>query len=246
LGSVLRIVAKFLRSENCRSYVMVDRMAAVRALVLPLLLVASLSCAAAPFAARLGDVRVVLDAPPGFADTLDLASPRLQELAEALTSASNRILLFALTDADLRRFSAGDQPELLRYLLVATPRALERDSVGLSQFRSVAADTVRTMGNPIEPADLRGHLDGLAVGRPVLLRELRRTPVMISLLVASRLPPKTESEPQYLLYTHTLMLVRGKVLNVSVYTNHRSSTDQDWLLGTTQRWTEELQRLNGR
>lgn len=246
LGSVLRIVAKFPLSENRGSYVMVDRMAAVRALVLPLLLALSLSCAAAPFAVRLGEVRVVLDTPPGFADTLDLASPRLQELAEALTSASNRILLFALTDADLRRFSAGDAPEFFRYLLVATPRALERDSVGLNQFRAFSADAVRAMGNPADPADLRAHLDGAPVGHTVLLAELRRTPVLVQLLAASRMPPRTESEPQYLLYTHTLMLVRGKALHVSAYTRYLSNADRDWLLDVTQRWTGELQRLNGR
>ena len=164
----------------------------MRALALSLLASLALNCAAAPFAVRLGEARVVLDVPPGFADTLDLASPRLQELAEALTSASNRILLFALTDADLRRFSAGDTPELRRYLLIATPRAMERDSVGLNQFRAYAADSFRALGNPVEPAEMAKVLDQGPVGRPVLLRELRRTPVLVSLLVASRVPPRVE------------------------------------------------------
>jgi len=145
-----------------------------------------------------------------------------------------------------RRFSAGDAPELRRYLLVATPRAMERESVGLSQFRAFAADAVRTMGNPVEPPDLRGYLDGIPVGRTVLLRELQHTPVIVQLLAASRLPPRTESEPEYLLYTHTLMLLRGKALQVSVYTRFATAADRDWLLGLTQRWTGEIQRLNGR
>lgn len=225
---------------------MVDRMAAVRALVLPLLAALSLECAAAPFAVRLGEARVVLDAPAGFADTLDLASPRLQELAEALTSASNRILLFALTDADLRRFSTGDAPEFRRYLLVATPRALERESVSLNRFAELAEDTLRSLGGAASPADLRAHLDATPVGRPVLLREVRRKPVLVSLLTGSRLPPRTEEQPAYLLYTTTLMLVRGKALTVSAYTTYRSGADEAWLLELTQRWTEELQRLNAR
>jgi len=225
---------------------MVDRMAAVRALVLPLLAALSLECAAAPFAVRLGEGRVVLDAPAGFADTLELASPRLQELAEALTSASNRILLFALTDADVRRFSTGDAPEFRRYLLVATPRALERESVSLNRFGELVEETVRPLGAPATPADLRAQLDAAPVGRPVLLRELRRRPVLASLLVGSRLPPRTEEQPTYLLYTTTLMLVRGKALAVSVYSTYRSGADEAWLLDMTQRWTEELQRLNGR
>jgi len=218
----------------------------VRAPALLLLAALSLNCAAAPFAVRLGEERVVLDAPPGFADTLDLASPRLRELAEALTSASNRILLFALTDGDLRRFTTGDTPELRRYLLVATPRAMQRDSLGLNQFRAYAADSASPLGNPVDPAEMRGLLNQSPIGRPVLLRELRRTPVMLSLLIASRVPPRVEDRPEYLLYTQTLMLVRGKALSVTAYTIYGSPADQDWLLGITQRWTEDIQQLNGR
>jgi hypothetical protein len=223
-----------------------DRIGLVRALALPLLAALSLTCAAAPFAVRLGEVRVVLDAPAGFADTMDLASPRLRELAEALTSASNRILLFALTDGDLRRFSAGDPPEFRRYLLVATPRAMERESVSLNRFGELADETVRSLGEPAPPGELRARLDAMPVGRTVLLRELQRTPVTLSLLMASRLPPRIEDRPEYLLFTTTLTLVRGKALSVSAYTIYGSGADEGWLLGTTQRWTEELQRLNGR
>lgn len=225
---------------------MVDRMALVRALLLTLLAALSLSCAAAPFAVRVGDVRVVLDTPPGFADTLDLGSPRLQELAESLTSASNRILLFALTDADLRLFSRGDGPALHRYLLLATPRALERDSVGLSQFRDFTAEAARSLGEATQPADLKAFLKEQAVGRANLLRVLRREPLAVSLLMGSRLPPRHDDTPQYLLFTTTQLLLRGKVLSVSVYTGFNDAADAAWLLDMTQRWTEELQRLNGR
>src|SRR6185503_19498349 len=92
-----------------------------------LALSAALQCAAAPFAVQVGDTRLGLDAPPGFADTGFTGSPRLQELAEALTSASNRILMFAITDADLRRFTVGDAIEAKRYMIAVTPRGLERD-----------------------------------------------------------------------------------------------------------------------
>ena len=225
---------------------MVDRMAAVRALTLSLLAALSVNCAAAPFAVRLGETRMVLDAPPGFADTLDLASPRLRELAESLTSASNRILLFALTDADLRLFSQGDAPALHRYLLLATPRALERDSVGLSQFRDFTADAARGLGETAQPEDVKVFLRAQPVGRANLLRVLRREPLAASLLMGSRLPPRRGDTPQYLLFTTTQLLLRGKVLTVSVYTGFNDAADAAWLLDMTQRWTGELQRLNAR
>lgn len=225
---------------------MVARMASVRAFVLPLLAALSLHCAAEPFAVNVGEMRMVLDTPPGFADTLDLGSPRLQELAESLTSASNRILLFALTDADLRLFSRGDSPALRRYLLLATPRALERDSVGLSRFRDFAAEAARSLGEPAQPEDIRAFLRAQPVGRANVLRVLRSEPLAVSRLMGTRLPPRYGDAPEYLLHTTTQLLLRGKVLTVSVYTGFDDAPDAAWLLDMTQRWTGELQRLNAR
>lgn len=220
-------------------------MAIVRALAFLLLAALSLGCAAAPFAVRLGAERVALDAPPGFADTLDLGSPRLQDMAESLTSASNRILLFALTDADLRRFTLGDAPDLRRYLLVATPRAMERERVGLAQFRAYAAELARGLGDPAQPADLRKFLDAQPPGRPALIAELRRTPQAVSLLLGSRLAGP-EGRNVYLLTTTSLLLTQAKALNVSAYTGYEDDADLDWLRDTTLRWVDELQRLNAR
>ena len=219
-------------------------MAVVRALVPSLLAAVSLSCAAAPFAVRLGEGRLVLDTSPGFADTLDLASPRLLDLAESLTSASNRILLFALTDADLRRFTLGDSPDLKRYQLVATPRAAERESLSLSQFRAYAADAVRTLGHAQAPADLRAFLETQPPGRAVLLRELRRETLVVSLLAGTRLPAQRGDPVEYLLFTSTHLLLRGKMVAANVYTRYATETDLEWLLAETQRWTEQLSSLN--
>lgn len=221
-----------------------NTIALVRVLALCLLAAVSLSCAASPFAVRLGSERVVLDVPPGFADTLDLGSPRLQELAETLTSASNRILLFAITDADLRRFQQGDTPEFRRYLLVATPKSLERERVGLNQFREYVIESLRELGNPAEPADIRKHLDAQPAGRASLLAELRRKPDVVSVLQGTRIATKAKEKPVYLLSTTTLLLVQGKALNVSAFTGYESDSDPDWLRGVTLRWLDELQRLN--
>jgi hypothetical protein len=42
----------------------------------------------------------------------------------------------------------------------------------------------------------------------------------------------------------TLMLVRGKPLNLAIYTSFAGDADLDWIRGTTLRWIDELQRLN--
>ena len=221
--------------------------------VLALLLAATAPCAADPFAVKVGDARIGLDAPPGFADTGFTGSPRLQEMAETLTSASNRILLFALTDADLRRFMGGDRPEYKRYVIVATPRDLEREHVKPAVFQSFVGDSLRELGTaPAPTADYRKHLDANQ-GKPVLLAELRRSPEAVSVLQGIRLPtpPKSsifeeDKPPAYALSTTTLMLVRGKALTVSVYGPYDGPADLDWIRSISARWVEALERLNSR
>jgi hypothetical protein len=222
-------------------------MAAVRFLA-ALLGAASLQCAAAPFAIQLGEARVGLDAPPGFADTGFTGSPRLQDLAETLTSASNRILLFAISDADLRKFMAGDQMELKRYMVIATPKGSERDSLSSGGFARLAGESLRDLGAaPAAGTDFQRHLDSQPPGRANLLAELARDPTVLSILQGSRLAPQRRNEPPtFILSTATLMLVRGKMLSLAVYSAYDGEADLDWIRSATLRWIEDLKRLNSR
>jgi hypothetical protein len=226
-------------------------MAAVRllaALLAVLLTSAGFPCAAAPFAVLVGDARLGLDAPPGFTDTGFTGSPRLQELAESLTSASNKVLLFALTDADLRRFTQGDQPEAKRYTVAVTPRGLEYQRITPAIFSTFVLDSLRGLGEPpAAGSDFRKLLDA-SPGKLTLLSELRRDVDVVSVLQGVRLvtPPRYGEKPQYGLTTTTLILLRGKALNLGVYGTYDGDADLDWIRATTARWVEELQRLNGR
>jgi hypothetical protein len=209
---------------------------------------ASPQCAAAPFAVQVGDVRLGMDAPPGFADTGFTGSPRLQELAETLTSASNRILMFAISDADLRRFTVGDAIEAKRYMVAVTPRALERDRITAAAFTTFVNDSLRGMGTAPSAgtADYRKLLDAQP-GRPTLLAELRRDPEIVSVLQGARVPSEGRFDaPKYMLTTTTLLLVRGKAISLGVFGAYESPEDLDWIRVITARWIEELQRLNAR
>jgi hypothetical protein len=204
---------------------------------------------AAPFAVQVGEARVGLDAPPGFSDTSFTGSPRLQELAESLTSASNRILLFAIPDLDLRKFMVGDPPELRRYMIAVTPKNLERERVTPAMFGELAADALRGLGaaTPAEK-DARVYLDSQPAGRQSLLAEPRRDSGVLSFVQGTRLPPagRFDEKPLYLLTSTTLILVRGKALNLSVYSAYDSPADLEWIRSITVRWIGELQRLNNR
>jgi hypothetical protein len=218
-----------------------------RVRILAALLAAVSGCAfAAPFAVQVGDVRLALDAPPGFSDVQATGSPRLLDLAEALTSASNKILLFALEDGDVRRFSVGDSLELRRYVIAVTPRELQTARVTAGGFRTLVNDTLRELGALPDPnVELRQYLDA-EPRRAKLLGELRREQDVVSVVQGARLPdpPRSREPPRYLLSSSTLMLIRGKALNLSIYTSHSGPEDVDWLRNVTLRWIEELQRLN--
>jgi len=229
---------------------MIRRMTAMRILAC-LAGAIALECAAAPVPTTLGAERFVLDAPAGFSDSLQLSSPRLQELAETLAGPSSRVLLFALTDADLRAFMQGDPPAFRRYMVIATPARLEQQRLDPALFADMVAEDMRDMGRPVPPDDYIKHLDARPDGRPNLLAELRREPEVVSLLQGAKMivRPATlfkDEESRYLISTHTLLLLRGKMLQLVVYSHWEGRPDYDWILSTTERWVEELRRLNRR
>ncbi len=229
-------------------------MAVVRiyaALLAALLAAPPLTGAAAPYTVRLGTERIALDALPGFTDTTDLASPRLQDLAASLTSPSNRVLLFALTDADLRRFQMGDPlDKKRRYVMAVTPKELERERVSADAFKAFVAESLRDLGKPEQFKDLPKFLEDRPIGLPNLLIEPKQGQTSVSLMQATRLTPLPgermfdRSTPQYLVFTTTFVLVRGKALILTVYTLFYDSADIDWLKTASQRWADELLRLN--
>jgi len=219
-------------------------------LIAALLSVLPLQSAAVPFPVRLGTERLVLDTPPGFTDTTDLASPRLASVSETLTAASNRILIFALADDDLRRFMLGDPLDAKRYMIAATPRGMESQRVSQEVFRVFVTDSLQDLGAPINPPDLAQFLREQPIGKAFLLAELKREPGTVSVLQAARYldrPAATfwsSPTPRYLAYSTTLFLLRGKALQLRVYSFYDNPADIDWLKAMTQRWQEELLRLN--
>ena len=211
----------------------------------------ALNSAAAPVPATIGTERFVLDAPPGFSDSLQLGSPRLQELAETLATASERVLLFALTDADLRAFMSGDPPIFRRYMVIATPVRLEKERVDSARFATIVGDAMREMGAPAGGDDYVKHLDTQPEGRQSLLAELRRDAEVVSVLQGARLLVRASKFWQsdtwrYIVSTHTMLLLRGKVLQLVIYSSYESRQDLDWIRATTQRWVDDLVRLNRR
>ena len=201
---------------------------------------------AAPFAVQVGEARIGLDAPPCFADTTFTGSPRLQELAESLTSPSNRILLFAISDGDLRKFTLGDPLELRRSMIAVTAKELEREHVSPQRFAQISAAALPRPGaQPPAGAELAEYIARQAPGQPAVLGELRREADVVSLLMGERGTPAARSQKApYVLSSNTFMLLRGKALQFVVFSLYESPADVDWVRSITARWIDDLRRLN--
>jgi hypothetical protein len=203
---------------------------------------------AAPFGVQLGLDRLALDTPAGFSDTAGFGSPRLTEIAETLADASNRVLIFALADADARRFSAGDSLELRRYLLAVTPRATERDRMTAAQFAVLVQGAGRTLGTP--PAagtDIMKYLRERTPEQAHLLEELRRDPQVLSVMQGTMVPQPArwiDKPPLFKVSSMTLALVGGKALYLSAFSAYDGPADIAWVKTIAERWVEDLQRLN--
>ena len=210
----------------------------------------SLQCAATPFGLQVGDVRLGFDLPAGFTDSLPTGSPRILDLAESLTPATNRILVFALSDADMRRFNSGDAPELKQYILAATPKSLEYERMSGEAFNRYLSDGRSAMGKPVE-GDITKTLEGRPPGQLTLLTELLRDPDAMAVIRGLRLPPAesgglfSSAKPsQFVLSSTSVILLRGKPLTLTLTSGYEGKADLEWLRATTLRWIEELRRLN--
>jgi hypothetical protein len=206
---------------------------------------------AVPFVVQLGADRLVLDTPAGFADTLGLGSPRLNDLAESLAGPSVRVLSFAITDADLRRFMTGETPEYKRYAVAGTAREFERLRATQEDYQKFVSDALRGLGEaPPAGSDLRKLLAAAPEGKPMLLQFLRRDAAVASYIQGTRLPGAKRSwsdwdvQPVFVLVSTSLAMVRGRPVNLSITVALEDPADFEWLEVNTRRWLEQIQRLN--
>jgi hypothetical protein len=142
----------------------------------------------------------------------------------------------------------GDPPEFRRYMLAVTPKELEREHVSRKTFGQFATAALRDLGEPLPPDKSFGeYFDRQPPGKPGVLGEVRRDDDVVSMLVGARVEaPRRAEKPQYVVSSTTLMLVRGKALNLAVFSAYESPGDLEWVRAVTARWIEDLQRLNAR
>ena len=137
-------------------------------------------------------------------------------------------------------------------MIAVTPKGLEHGRVSAAAFAAFVSESLRELGKPAADSSYMKFLDSQPPGQAALLTELRKDPEIVSVLQGARLPSPPrgmfgeEKPAQYVLSSTTLILLRGKALNLSVYSAYEGPLDVDWIRSTTTRWIEQIQRLNPR
>jgi hypothetical protein len=131
-------------------------------------------------------------------------------------------------------------------MVAVTPRAMERERLSESAFKSIAGEVRRELGE-LPKGDLQKFLEAQPPGTLSALAELRNEPGAVSILQGSRSKPAGFFERSKLQLSSTsVVLLRGKAITLSMYTLYEDPADLEWIRVTTGRWIDELRRLNSR
>jgi hypothetical protein len=130
--------------------------------------------------------------------------------------------------------------------VVVTPRAMERERMSESAFNTFAGDALRELGPVPGTADYQKYLESRPVGAVSVLAELRKDPDAVAVLQGTRTKGSFFERSKYALSSTSLVLVRGKALTLSVFTQYDDPADLEWIRVATARWIDELKRLNSR
>ena len=130
-------------------------------------------------------------------------------------------------------------------MIVVTPRGMERERVSESAFKQFVGESLRGLGAPPAEKDLR-EVPRLAPDRrdQPARRAAQGRGRGLGAAGRARQGRGFFERSKYLLSSTTLLLLRGKALSLSVYTQYDDPADLEWIRATTARWIDELKRLN--
>ena len=109
------------------------------------------------------------------------------------------------------------------------------------------ADRIRATGAPPEAGtDFMKYLQGRPTGQAHLLADLRRDGQVLSIMQGTLLPSQGgwNEKRQFRVSAMTIALVGGRALYLSAFSAYDSPADIAWLKTVSERWLEDLQRLN--
>jgi hypothetical protein len=116
-----------------------------------------------------------------------------------------------------------------------------------SNFRALAGEMQRELKQLPPAGDYQKYLESQPPGAVSMLAELRKDAGAMSVLQGTRSKGRGFFESsKYLLSSTSLVLLRGKALTLSIFTQYENAADLEWIRLVTSRWIDDLKKLNGR
>lgn len=216
-----------------------------RLVLVPLLLMSGATAArqqadAAPprmHVVQVGEASVTVPALEGYAQ---LKVEELVNVARQLGQA-NRLLALQIPRDPADPGRAKD-----RRLMLQIARQNEGKEVSISDFGGVKADLRKSHAAMAQPGKGDKGMPALQVGRPAGLQLFAGTDRSLAVLVGIRKPAGADGKKAEVaqVVSFANVLLRGKVMSLSVYSNLDSPADIQWVEKQTRAWIKDALAAN--
>jgi hypothetical protein len=218
--------------------------------------------------ATVGRTPIALPVPDGYVSTTEI--PALKTLAETVTQATHRLLVGLFRKEDVVAWRNGQPLKTDRYFLIQTERQAEAESMTQAEYARLKSAlkqrvAARIVGNDAtanrQTTDAQRQLDA---SLPALRRQFALPPIKMSLgettilgisedqtssvstASATKLSAASEGKTvdTVMVSVSTVLLCKGKLINIYGYSTYRSPDDLNWLQGESSRLVATLSAAN--
>ena len=230
--------------------------------VLAVLLVLSPAQAQTTLEASVGGASLLLPVPDGFTEP-SISAPILRTNAEAITAPPMRLIAVFVDEEDRRAVERGTPPSFRRYFMVQVLRARESETLDESSFLNVKSQVTGLNREAFMRVsdELRKHVDSAAmkigteagvgelaldIGRPRQLGLFHETDSSVSTMLVTRASASTSTRTieRTVAQATSTILLKGKVVFFTAYSEVNGGSDYDWLRGVSRVWVESARQAN--
>jgi hypothetical protein len=195
----------------------------------------------------IGTEKLSIPLPAGYA-RLDGKNPSFDQLMEKFVVSTNRLLLMAAPSEIVKRVAASDVPDLERYVVLQTFRAGEGRTASLKDFETIYKSVEKEMGgDSIANLDQKVNEQLKKSNLPVEMKMGEVRPLGLfhkddrscdfGLLSKLQMGP---TDVTTLATAASVVIVRGKVVYLYVYSVYHGDQDIAWVRTTVQSWREAI------
>lgn len=207
------------------------------------------------------NIVITIPSPIGFVELSDTSSD-LFNLFKSVVPASEHIIALFITEEDIGKITRGDNAELSRYMTASINDDLKELILSKQQFCEIRStiskkyDAISQKQRQIldeviskSSKALSKYLENdviLKIDGNVYLGINQETASLISISKLMKINFSNDgNEGDYIgAETTVLILVKGKVLNITVWHTYASENDINWTRSTAKTWAEQILAAN--